>query len=194
MVDVTDGLRVVPPNVCTLVGPTKHYLAFDRAGFVLGKRGWLVFSVGSHRAGDVELKTDDDDRKIYWHTHRQKIGISSLVFVVDLPDTFDVHKPYIGDDTKAEIQYAHHIGVPVQYMSQSWHGGRTINGVHTYTPVPWAPGYGARPRVGVSGRGPLTLPAIFPPDRGPLNDQSPKAVAGRPRPVPRVPDKQDHSL
>ena len=164
MVDVTDGVRIAPPNICTLVGPTKHYLAFDRAGYVLGKRGWLVFSVGSHRDDDRGLQTTDDDRRIYWHTHRQKIGISSLVFVVDLPDTIDTRR-YIGDDTRAEIEYARQIGVQVQFMSESWHGGRTVNGEHLYTPVPWAPGYG-RPRLTGSRWAPLTFPAIFPPDRG----------------------------
>ena len=124
------------PNICTLVGPTKHYQAFDRASVALGRRGWLVFSVGSHRANDEQLHTSDVDRRIYWHTHRQKIFMSSLVFVVDLKTTLADCSPYVGKDTKDEIGYAEAHGVPVVYMSGVWHGRGTM---------PIAPGYEGAP-------------------------------------------------
>ena len=135
MVDVGFGRPmslVPPPNVCTLVGPTKHFRGFDRAGFELGRRGWLVFSVGSHRYDDRALRTTDAERRTYWHTHRQKIRVSSLVFVVDKPFPRDPGPPYIGADTRAEIDYAHAIHVPVAYMSEVW---------ESLDKFPFAPGY-----------------------------------------------------
>ena len=123
---------VVAPNICTLVGPTKHYRSFDRAGYALGRRGWLVFSVGSHRADDDGLRTTDNDRRIYWHTHRQKIMMSSLVFVVDLIDPNTIDPPRIGRDTRAELEFAAKYRVPILRMSDVW---------HTPNVLPRAPGY-----------------------------------------------------
>ena len=107
----------VPPNICTLVGPTKHYKSFDRASLLLGMKGWLVFSIGSHRTDDAGLGTTDNDRRTYWHTHRQKIMASAMVFVVDVPND-DCEEPRIGIDTIAEIKFAWHCGVPVIYQSR----------------------------------------------------------------------------
>ena len=122
---------IPPPNVCTLVGPTRHYKSFDRLGYLLGRQGWLVFSIGSHRTDDVGLQTTAGDREVYWHTHRQKIRISSLVYVVDMREP-GLRPPYIGADTRAEIEFAQGIRVPVAYMSEVWgHFNR----------IPRAPGY-----------------------------------------------------
>ena len=142
---------IPPPNVCTLVGPTRHYKSFDRLGYLLGRRGWLVFSIGSHRTDDAGLKTTAGDRDIYWHTHRQKIRVSSLVYVVDMPSVLVPNAaPYIGGDTRAEIDYAHAIHVPVAYMSAVW---------GNLDKLPYAPGLQERPHAGrqLSGQmGPTT--------------------------------------
>ena len=110
--------NIVPRNICTLVGPVDHFENFDRAGYELGKRGWLVFSVGSHRKNDAELKTTEFDRKIYFQTHRQKIRISSLVYVVDCKNDFS--GTHVGADSRDEIYFAEEQGIDVMYMSATW--------------------------------------------------------------------------
>ena len=108
----------IPPNICTLVGPTKHHRSFDHCGYHLGLRGWLVFSVGSHLYNDVELRTTQAHRRVYFRTHRQKIDLSSLVYVCDLVGPkWTVHRRRIGDDTGAEIEYALAKDIEVKYQS-----------------------------------------------------------------------------
>ena len=117
---------VVPhPNICTLAGPTKHYLSFDAASLRLGKLGWLVFSVGSHRADDAGRKTTEAELRTYYRTHRAKIALSSLVYVVDLPtpDSDPVAEARIGYDTTIELDYAAQRRVPIVRMSETWPDG-----------------------------------------------------------------------
>ena len=96
---------------------------FDAASIALGKLGWLVFSVGSHRMSDLGLKTTDCERSVYWKTHREKLDLSSMAFVVDMP-TPSAQRPLcrVGSDTSAEIAYARDIGARVVYMSRVWPG------------------------------------------------------------------------
>lgn len=107
-----------PGNIATLVGPTKHYPAFDFASYCLGRLGWLVFSVGSHRRSDADLETNTAELAVYKKTHKQKIDVSSLVFVVDLPHCAAGPKDiYVGRDTRAEINYAKAYGIRIEYLS-----------------------------------------------------------------------------
>ena len=112
------------PSVCTLVGPTRFFEAFDYCAYRLGRLGWLVFSIGSHRADDARLDSTDAERNVYHDTHRQKIRMSDLVFVVDLAMkdyiTPNPVPPYIGDDTAAEIGYAKTINTPVLRLSDMY--------------------------------------------------------------------------
>lgn len=39
---IPDRALLVPPYICTLLGPTAHYKSFDAASVELGKLGWLV--------------------------------------------------------------------------------------------------------------------------------------------------------
>ena len=114
------------PDVCTLLGPTKHYRSFDALSLALGKLHWLVFSVGSHRANDDGLGTTARERRIYFDTHRRKMDLSSLAYVVDLPTPDREIKPdaiYVGRDTQAEIEFARATGLEVKFMSSTWPNG-----------------------------------------------------------------------
>ena len=118
---VLNPIEMIKSNVCTLLGPTLHYVSFDAASIALGKLGWLVFSVGSHRMSDLGLETTDEERKVYWRTHREKLDISGMAFVVDMPTpTAPRSLRRIGGDTKGEIGYAKELGVRVEYMSSVW--------------------------------------------------------------------------
>lgn len=112
---------MVASSICTLLGPTAHYDSFDAASIELGKLGWLVFSVGSHRLDDRGLGTTDEQRRTYWRTHRQKMDMSSMAFVVDLPHP-DAPQSMrrVGSDTREEIEYARKIGINVVRMGDVW--------------------------------------------------------------------------
>lgn len=130
---VANAIDLTSANVCTLLGPTRHYVSFDAASIALGKLGWLVFSVGSHRMSDLGLATTDEERRMYWRTHREKMDMSSMAFVVDMP-TPSAHRSMrrVGRDTVAEIQYAERHGLQVVYMSDVWNSG--TGGVHIRGP------------------------------------------------------------
>lgn len=114
-----------PPNICTLVGPTSHFRGFDDMALAMGKRGWLVFSIGSHRFDEEAIPQgvpaefhQERNRNLitYRRTHREKIQMSSIVVVIDRADAKKTDT-YIGEDSREEIEYAHRHGVPVVYMS-----------------------------------------------------------------------------
>lgn len=112
---------MLPASICTLLGPTAHYDSFDAASIELGKLGWLVFTVGSHRMDDRGLGTTDEQRRTYWKTHRQKMDMSSMAFVVDLPHPdAPASMRRVGSDTSEEIEYARKIGIDVVYMGDVW--------------------------------------------------------------------------
>ena len=124
---VCNSLDITASNVCTLLGPTRHYVSFDAASIALGKLGWLVFSVGSHRMSDLGLGTTDEERKTYWRTHREKMDISSMAFVVDMPTPTaprTMHR--VGMDTRVEIAYAMENGLRVVRMSDVWPSGLPV--------------------------------------------------------------------
>lgn len=128
------------PDICTLLGPTKHYRSFDAASLRLGKLHWLVFSVGSHRADDSGLGTTPRERDIYWDTHRRKLDLSALAYVCDLPTPeHPASDRYVGRDTLAEIAFCRATGVPVAYQSETWVGGAGMPA----SPTRPAPGHGA---------------------------------------------------
>ena len=117
----SNPIDMIRSNICTLLGPTLHYVSFDAASIELGKLGWLVFTVGSHRMSDLGLETTDEERKVYWRTHREKLDISGLAFVVDMPTpTAPASMRRIGGDTKGEIGHAESLGVRIEYMSDVW--------------------------------------------------------------------------
>lgn len=118
---VTNPIDMIRSNICTLLGPTLHYVSFDAASIELGKLGWLVFTVGSHRMSDLGLRTTDDERRVYWRTHREKLDVSSLAFVVDMPTpTAPKSMRRIGGDTRGEIGYAEDLGIRIERMSDVW--------------------------------------------------------------------------
>lgn len=118
---LSNTMGALSANICTLLGPTAHHEAFDAASIRLGKLGWLVFTVGSHILSDVGLGTTDEERRVYWKTHREKMDLSSMAFVVDLPHPdAPLSMRRVGSDTQAEIEYAEKIGIDVVRMGDVW--------------------------------------------------------------------------
>lgn len=87
------------PKVITLCGSTKFYEKYDEIMLKLTLAGWSVFTIGTHRFSDQELPEVIDKKDMLDQMHRDKIDISSCIFVVDVDG-------YIGESTSNEIMYA----------------------------------------------------------------------------------------
>lgn len=70
----------------------------------LTKAQYAVFSIGSHRGNDSSLNPDVQGyRPIFEKLHTEKISISQAIVVINV-------EGYVGDHTKAEINYARQLG------------------------------------------------------------------------------------
>ncbi len=108
-----DTVRLLPakPQVVTLCGSTRFMEAFFDEGFRLTLEGVIVLSIGvckhaeHHGAealgGDVCERLDE----LHW----RKIDLSDEILVLNVGG-------YIGDSTRAEIEYAKRTGKPVRYL------------------------------------------------------------------------------
>ena len=108
----------IPPNICTVAGPTANKASFDHAHARLSRTGWLVFPANAPppAAGTTETSFDRSTRRI---VRRKMIDISTLLYVCDIPSPAisDPPRPFIDEDTVAEIRHAVKRGTSVNYMS-----------------------------------------------------------------------------
>lgn len=104
------------PRVVCLCGSTRFLDAFDEAAVRLTLEGNVVLSIATTRTDDADLLAgmSQDDRKRALETfasvHRAKIDLADEVLVIDVGG-------YIGESTRAEIEYAERTGTPVRYLS-----------------------------------------------------------------------------
>lgn len=97
-------------KVITLCGSTKFKKEFEETQKRLTLEGNVVISVGLFgHSGDDEVWTDNK-KEMLDNMHRQKIDMADEIFVIDVDG-------YIGESTKAEIDYAISKGKPVKYYS-----------------------------------------------------------------------------
>lgn len=105
----------VPPNICTVAGPPACRESFRHACDRLAGLGWLVFPPDvPHRAADAF----PGNRVMRRVVRRDMIGISSLLYVCDIPQPdSDRSPPHLDKDTIGEIRYAAGRKVDVLYLS-----------------------------------------------------------------------------
>jgi len=102
------------PKIITLCGSTRFYEQFQEANFRETMNGNIVLSVGffphsSKKAHGEEVGITVEDKIKLDELHKRKIDISDEIFVINVGG-------YIGESTRSEIEYAHKIGVPVNYL------------------------------------------------------------------------------
>jgi NTP pyrophosphatase (non-canonical NTP hydrolase) len=125
--------QLVRPTVVTLCGSTRFKQAFVDSNFRETMKGRIVLSVVCFEAQESEKLALDE-------LHKRKIDISHEVLVLDCLrwqcdccdkwfdsrnaegwspccDGFSVQRPYIGDSTRSEIEYAVAHGKKVRYLS-----------------------------------------------------------------------------
>ena len=111
----SDTVRHLPsrPKVVTLCGSTRFMDAFFEQGWRLTLEGVIVLSVGvckhaEHHGGEA-LGGDVCERldELHW----RKIDLSDEILVLNVGG-------YIGESTRAEIEYATRTGKPVRYLEE----------------------------------------------------------------------------
>ncbi len=98
-------------KIITLCGSTKFYNEFDDCMLKLTLAGWSVFSIGTHKFSDQELKQVIDRKAMLDNMHKDKIDASECIFVIDVGG-------YTGDSTKSEIAHTIKCNKPVYYLSK----------------------------------------------------------------------------
>lgn len=98
-------------KVITLCGSTRFYKQFDEISLALTLKGFLVFSIGSHRIDDSKIVKICELKGMLDMAHREKINMSSSIFVIDVDG-------YIGNSTRSEIDYAKSKLKNIYYLSK----------------------------------------------------------------------------
>lgn len=117
------------PEVVTLCGSTRFYDEFQEANYRLTMQGKIVLSVGFYphakaQHGHGEGVGHDSMEKVALdELHKRKIDMSDRVLVLNVGG-------YIGESTRSEIEHAHRVGVPVDYIEPvaALHPGGETNG------------------------------------------------------------------
>ncbi|MBX4150950.1 DUF4406 domain-containing protein [Paenibacillus lautus] len=97
-------------HVITLCGSTKFKAQFREVEAALTLSGHIVLSVGFFEQSDGMAITGEQERQLK-ELHFRKIDRSDEIFVIDV-------NGYIGDSTRAEIEYASSHGKKVRYYSK----------------------------------------------------------------------------
>ena len=108
--DATDD-ESLPPNICTVSGPTANRGSFDHAYERLERLGWLVFPADVPRSG-----TGAEASRAF--VRRDMIDVSTLLYVCDMPSPeSEQSHPCLDNDTLAEIRHAAKCKTDVIYQS-----------------------------------------------------------------------------
>ncbi|MGW8822080.1 hypothetical protein ACWGNU_08150 [Paenibacillus lautus] len=105
-------------QVITLCGSTKFKAQFREAEASLTLSGHIVLSVGFFEQSDGIEITEEQERRLK-ELHFRKIDMSDEIFVIDV-------NGYIGESTRAEIEYANGNGKQVRYYSKERLGAATL--------------------------------------------------------------------
>lgn len=100
------------PTITVLCGSTRFGDAFRAANLRLTLAGHIVLSIGCDTKSDADLfGVDDPDRlKVRLdELHKRKIDLADRVFVLNVAG-------YIGESTRAEIEYAQALGRPIDWL------------------------------------------------------------------------------
>lgn len=98
------------PEIVVLCGSTRFHAEYRRAEFDLTCAGAIVLTAALPDS-PTWVTTPEQDAALD-ELHRRKIDLADRVLVLDVGG-------YIGDSTRAEIDYAKFTNTPVRYLSKS---------------------------------------------------------------------------
>ena len=102
-------------RIVTLCGSTRFGRAFEEAELSLTLLGCVVLTIGCNLKSDAELFAHLPTEKVEQIKrgldvlHLEKIDLSDEIFVLNV-------QGYIGESTRAEIEYAERTGKIVRYL------------------------------------------------------------------------------
>jgi hypothetical protein len=97
-----------PPSIICLCGSTKFKSEFLSASRAFTLAGHIVVMPGVFGHTDGGFVNPETKKKLD-ELHRKKIDIADVVYVVNV-------NGYIGQSTKAEIEYAESLGKQIRYL------------------------------------------------------------------------------
>jgi len=98
---------IVKRRIITLCGSTRFKKEFEEAEKYLTLSGNIILTVGCFGHAD-NLYLSDREKQALDELHRDKILMSDLVIVIN-------KNGYVGDSTRAEIEFAQKRDIPVGY-------------------------------------------------------------------------------
>ena len=101
----------MPHRRITLCGSTRFHRAFREWNAILTLEGNVVYSCGLFGHDPSTPAITDEQKERLDDIHRRKIWVSHEIFVLDVAT-------YIGDSTRAEIEYAKSRNKPIRYLSK----------------------------------------------------------------------------
>lgn len=107
------------PSIVTLCGSTRFYREFQEAYYRETMAGQIVLSVGFYpdsakQAHGEEIGCTAEQKLALDELHKRKIDMSDEILVLNIDG-------YIGESTRAEIEYAEAMGVAVRYLEDVEH-------------------------------------------------------------------------
>ncbi|HEY6022112.1 MAG TPA: hypothetical protein VIY48_20260 [Candidatus Paceibacterota bacterium] len=114
--DLVRDFSVIPrPRIVCLCGSTRFYNEFQKANYNLTMQGKIVLSVGFYPHAAAEhghgegVGHDSNEKVMLDELHKRKIDLADEVFVINVGG-------YIGESTRAEIEYAEWAGRPIKFL------------------------------------------------------------------------------
>ena len=97
-------------TIVCLCGSTRFHDAYVEQNMLETRKGNIVLSCGvfGHTIHDF-LNLDEDDKRKLDKLHKDKIALANEILVLDVGG-------YIGESTKAEIEYAKYAGKTIRFL------------------------------------------------------------------------------
>lgn len=104
------SLPTFVPRIVCLCGSTRFHRAFEQANLALTLSGCIVLSIGAN-AHDDELGLTTEQKARLDELHLRKIDLADCVAILNVTG-------YVGESTRAELNYAARTGKPVVFLEQ----------------------------------------------------------------------------
>jgi adenylosuccinate lyase len=98
------------PTIVCLCGSTRFKFAWEKAILRESLAGRIVLGVACYPHAETTTLTHEE-RQFLDELHLRKIDLADEILVLDV-------RGYVGETTRAEIEYAESLGKGVRYLSQ----------------------------------------------------------------------------
>ena len=108
------------PTIVCLCGSSRFSEAYQVANFQETLAGKIVLSIGCDFKSDAVTDLTRDAKRRLDELHLRKIDLADEVLVLNVGD-------YIGESTKAEIEYAEAHNKTIRWLEEANHGGKSCS-------------------------------------------------------------------